>query len=122
MQPLLFQSTEKDELTRLGQVFRWRMSLTLPVCLVVSRSNFGFVGMPLPFIESQALFEQGKIGIAETFACLAAMLPDFLFLHGVPHPGGSILSFELFQLKEVFCQHYFPLIKGLHIFFLIMNE
>jgi hypothetical protein len=78
--------------------------------------------MPLPFIESQALFEQGEIGIAETFSCLAAMLPDFLFLQGAPHPGGSILSFEVFQLKEVFGQHRFPLIKGMHIFFFLMNS
>ncbi len=95
--------------------FRWH------TCLVLYRSNFGSVCMPLPFIESQALFEQGKIGVAETFSCLAAMLSDFLFLQGAPHPGGSILPFELSQLKEVFHQRCFPLIKRRHIFFLLMN-
>ncbi len=49
------------------------------------------------------------------------MLPDFLFLQGAPHPGGSILPFELVQLQEVFHQHRFPLIKGMHLFFLIIN-
>ncbi len=50
------------------------------------------------------------------------MLPDFLFLQGAPHPGGSILPFELVQLQEVFHQHRFPLIKGMHLFFLLINE
>jgi hypothetical protein len=78
--------------------------------------------MPLPFTKSQCLFEQGEIGVAETFSCLAAMLPDFLFLHGTLHPGGSILPFEVTQLTEVFRQHGFLFIKSLHIVFLLMNE
>jgi hypothetical protein len=68
--------------------------------------------MPLPFIKPQASFEQGEIGIVEMFPCLATMLSDFLFLQGASHPGGSILSFEVVQLQEVFGQHGFPLIKG----------
>ena len=78
--------------------------------------------MPLPFIKPQDLFEQGEIGIVEMFSCLAAMLPDFLFLQGTSHPAGSILPFELVQLKEVFRQHGFPLFKSMHIFFLLINE
>jgi hypothetical protein len=50
------------------------------------------------------------------------MLTNFLFLHGAPHPRGSILSFEVLQLKEVFRQHGFPLIQRLHLCFLLTNE
>ena len=48
------------------------------------------------------------------------MLADFLFLHGAPHPRGSILSLEVFQLKEVFRQHGFPLIQRLYICFVAL--
>ena len=92
------------------------------VCLFLFGSDFGLVGVPLLFIEPQCFFEQGEIGIAETFSCLAAMLADFLFLHGAPHPGVRILFFELFQLKQVFPQHGFPLLKRIHIFFLLMDS
>jgi hypothetical protein len=68
--------------------------------------------VPLLFIEPQCFFERSEIGIAETFSCLAAVLADFLFLHGAPDPRVRILSFELFQLKQVFQEHGFPLIKG----------
>ena len=78
--------------------------------------------MPLAFIESQYLFEQGEIWIAESLPCLAAMLTDFLFLHGAPHPRESILPVELFQCKEVFRQQCFPLIKRLHFFLLIITH
>jgi hypothetical protein len=50
------------------------------------------------------------------------MLPDFLFLQGASHPGGSILPFEAVQLKEVFRQHGFPLVNGIPIFFLLINK
>ena len=78
--------------------------------------------MPVLFIEPQCFFEHSEIGIAETFSCLAAVLADFLFLQRAPDPRVRILSFELFQLKQVFRQHGFPLIKGIHIIFLLMNE
>jgi hypothetical protein len=92
------------------------------VCLFLFGSDFGLEGVPLLFIESQCFFEQGEIGIAETFSCLAAMLADFLFLHGAPDPGVRIPSFELFQLKQGFPQHGFPLLKRIHIIFLLMNS
>jgi hypothetical protein len=60
------------------------------------------------FIESQCFFEQREIGIAETLSCLAVVLADFLFLQGEPHPGRSILSREVFRLKQVLRQHGFP--------------
>lgn len=75
----------------------------------------------MPFIERQGLFEQGEISIAETFSCLATMLPDCLFLQGAPQPGGSILPFELLQFKQVFRQHCFPLIQCRHRFSLLVN-
>jgi len=85
-------------------------------------SDFGLVGVPVLFIEPQCCFEHSEIMIAEAFSFLAAVLADFLFLHGAPDPGVRILSFELFQLKQVFQEHGFPLIKGIHIIFLLMNE
>ena len=66
------------------------------------------------FTKPQCFFERSEIGIAETFSCLAAVLADFLFLHGAPHPGSSILAFEVFQLQEVFCQDGLPLIQRPH--------
>jgi len=74
--------------------------------------------VPLLFIEPQCFFEQREIGIAETFPCLAAVLADFLFLQRAPDPRVRILSFELLQLKQVFQEYCFPLIKGIHIIFL----
>lgn len=56
------------------------------------------------------------------FTCLAAMLPDFQFLQGPSHPGGSILPLEAVQLKEVFRQHGIPLVNGIHIFFPLLNK
>jgi hypothetical protein len=50
-----------------------------------------------------------------------AVLADFLFLHGAPHPGSSILSFQVLQLQEVFRQDGFPLIQRLHLCFLLAN-
>src|SRR5712692_2428369 len=100
-------------------VRRWRV---VRMRLFWGGSDLGFVSIPLLFIESQCLFEQGKIGVVEAFSCLAAVLTDFLFLHRSPHPRESILSFEVFQLKEVLRQHCFPLIQRMHIFFLIMNH
>lgn len=77
----------------------------------------------MPFIEPQSLFEQSEISIAETFSCLATVLPDFLFLQGAPYPGGSILPFELLQFKQVFLQHCFPLKQRRHRFsFLVSPE
>lgn len=77
--------------------------------------------MPLPFIEHQGLFEQGEISIAETFSCLATMLPDCLFLQRPSQPGGSILPFELVQLQQVIRQHRFPLMQRRHSFSLLVN-
>ncbi len=57
---------------------RWR------ICLFWCGSDFGLVGVPLPFIEPQCCFERSEIGIAETFSCLAAVLADFLFLLSIP--------------------------------------
>ena len=78
--------------------------------------------MPVPFIKSQARFEQGEIVIAELFSRLTTMLPDCLFLQGASHAGGRILTVEVLQLQEVFHQHDFPLIQGAHIFILLMHK
>jgi len=51
-----------------------------------------------------------------------AALADFLFLHGAPHPGSSILSFQVLHLQEVFRQDGFPLIQRLHLCFLLTDE
>jgi hypothetical protein len=75
----------------------------------------------LLFCEPQCFFERSEIGIAETFSCLAAGLADFLFLQRAPDPRACVLSFEVFQLKQVFQVHCFPPIKGIHIIFLLMN-
>ena len=75
--------------------------------------------MPLLFIEPQYLFERGEIEIAETFPCLRAMLPNFLFftwsalswcsrlaLRGVSTPGSP--SPVRFSTHPAFAFHLPP--------------
>ena len=78
--------------------------------------------MPLPFSESQGRFEQRELGIAQAFSGLAAMLADFLLLQGTSNPRVYILSFQVFQLQEVFRQHSFPHRKCIHLCFPLINE